>query len=117
MATTNFIDPFNTLDTNKDQSSLLGTSASNSPFGTAATTGENIFENYAKSLGQSSIGTAAPTTPDASASADTGTAASGTGSFDIADWFARGVIVVLGFIFVAVGLNMFKPGLITVPKI
>lgn len=31
-----------------------------------------------------------------------------------ADYFARGVIIILGFIFIAVGLNMLRPG--TVPN-
>jgi hypothetical protein len=35
----------------------------------------------------------------------------------LADYFARGIIVVLGFIFVAVGLNMLRPGTVSVPKV
>jgi hypothetical protein len=34
----------------------------------------------------------------------------------ISDYFARGIIVILGMIFVAVGLNMLKPGLIPIPS-
>ncbi|MDE2020007.1 MAG: hypothetical protein KGJ13_06715 [Patescibacteria group bacterium] len=40
---------------------------------------------------------------------------SGVASGSLADYFFRAVIVILGFIFVAIGLNMFKPGLVPVP--
>lgn len=43
------------------------------------------------------------------------TPASGISSGSIADYFIRAVIVILGFIFVAIGLNMFKPGIVPVP--
>lgn len=33
----------------------------------------------------------------------------------LADYFARAIIIVLGFIFIAVGLNMLKPGLVPNP--
>lgn len=33
----------------------------------------------------------------------------------LADYFSRAIIVVLGFIFVAVGLNMLRPGTVPVP--
>jgi hypothetical protein len=36
-------------------------------------------------------------------------ASSGITSGSIADYFLRGVIIILGFIFVAIGLNMFRP--------
>lgn len=42
-------------------------------------------------------------------------ATDGIASGSLADYFFRGVIIILGFIFVAVGLNMFKPGLVPVP--
>ena len=41
--------------------------------------------------------------------------ASGIASGSLADYFLRAVIVILGFIFVAIGLNMFKPGIVPVP--
>lgn len=37
-----------------------------------------------------------------------------TGS--ISDYFLRAIIVILGFIFVAVGLNMFRPGIVPDPR-
>lgn len=40
---------------------------------------------------------------------------SGIASGSIADYFLRGVIIVLGFIFVAIGLNMFRPGIVPNP--
>ena len=42
-------------------------------------------------------------------------ASSGIASGSIADYFLRFVIIVLGFIFVAVGLNMFRPGIVPNP--
>lgn len=39
----------------------------------------------------------------------------GISSGSLADYFVRAVIVILGFIFVAIGLNMFKPGIVPVP--
>lgn len=36
-------------------------------------------------------------------------------SGSIADYFLRAVIIILGFIFVAIGLNMFRPGLVPNP--
>ena len=35
----------------------------------------------------------------------------------LGDYFARAIIIVLGFIFVAVGLNMLRPGTLPVPKL
>lgn len=35
----------------------------------------------------------------------------------ISDYFVRAVVVILGFIFVAIGLNMFRPGTIVVPAV
>lgn len=45
-------------------------------------------------------------------------AASGPGPTpgSLADYFARAVIVILGFIFVAIGLNMLRPGLVPDPR-
>jgi hypothetical protein len=34
----------------------------------------------------------------------------------LADYFARGIIVILGFIFIAVGLNMLRPGTVPLPR-
>lgn len=44
------------------------------------------------------------------------TTQSGVVSGSIADYFLRGIIIVLGFIFVAIGLNMFKPGIVPDPR-
>jgi hypothetical protein len=52
--------------------------------------------------------TSAP--PSAAASTATPTSATGTGS--VADYFARGVLIILGMIFVAIGLHMFAPGVV-----
>lgn len=35
----------------------------------------------------------------------------------LADYFARAIIIILGFIFVAIGLNMLRPGTIPTPRI
>ena len=114
MSDTTFVDPFNTLSFTKDQSSLLGTDS--------LSTGSNIFEEYAKSLSGAVANVATPQTipasSDTASGPSTSTSATTSGSgFDLGDWFGRGVIVVLGFIFVGVGLNMFKSGTVAVPKI
>lgn len=36
-------------------------------------------------------------------------------SGSLADYFARGIIVILGFIFIAMGLNMLRPGTVPMP--
>jgi len=36
-------------------------------------------------------------------------------SGSLADYFARAIIIVLGFIFIAVGLNMLRPGTVPMP--
>lgn len=43
--------------------------------------------------------------------------ASGITSGSLADYFLRAVVIILGFIFLAIGLNMFKPGLVPVPAV
>jgi len=45
------------------------------------------------------------------------TPAAGPSSGSLADYFARAIIIVLGFIFIAVGLNMLRPGTIPTPRI
>jgi hypothetical protein len=56
--------------------------------------------------------------PTAQASVNPGTsnpiAANAPSAGSLADYFARGIIIILGFIFIAVGLNMLRPG--TVPN-
>jgi hypothetical protein len=44
-------------------------------------------------------------------------AVSGPSAGSLADYFARAIIVILGFIFVAVGLNMLRPGTVPTPRI
>jgi len=41
---------------------------------------------------------------------------SGPQAGSLADYFARAIIIVLGFIFVAIGLNMLRPGTVALPK-
>lgn len=36
----------------------------------------------------------------------------GPAAGSLADYFARGIIIILGFIFIAVGLDMLKPGIV-----
>jgi hypothetical protein len=55
----------------------------------------------------------APSNPDLGATVSGGV---GPVTGSIADYFARAVIIILGFIFVAVGLNMFKPGIVPDPR-
>ena len=56
------------------------------------------------------------TTPSSNpANASAGTAGGGPAGGSLADYFARAIIIVLGFIFVAVGLNMLRPGTVPLP--
>lgn len=61
--------------------------------------------------------TGAPTSivPSNAAAGSQPATSSGVTSGSLADYFFRGVIIILGFIFVAIGLNMFRPGLVPVP--
>jgi hypothetical protein len=40
---------------------------------------------------------------------------SGVTAGSLADYFARAIIIILGFIFVAIGLNMLRPGTVPMP--
>ena len=78
--------------------------------------------NAVTSLGGSNAGASAVQSPlnlvpSNAAAGSQPAAASGTASGSLADYFFRGVIIVLGFIFVAIGLNMFRPGTVPVPGI
>lgn len=53
-------------------------------------------------------------TASAPSNAQAGVASSGAAS-TLKDYFLRAVIIILGFVFVAVGLNMFRPGTIPNP--
>jgi hypothetical protein len=64
----------------------------------------------------SSTGSASTQPSNAQAGAVAPASASGVASGSIADYFLRGVIIVLGFIFVAIGLNMFRPGVVPDPR-
>lgn len=77
--------------------------------GGAGSSGPNVGGTFAPT---NTIGT--PSNAQATAQPQP---ASGLSSGSIADYFVRAVIVILGFIFVAIGLNMFKPGLVPVPGI
>lgn len=88
-----------------------------SSFAPSQTTAGNVV---ASSGGTSTGGSVAATGAPANAvgtpsNAQANPATSGVTSGSIGDYFLRFVIVVLGFIFVAVGLNMFKPGLVPNP--
>ena len=122
MSDTTFIDPFNTLSTDKDQSSLLGTPATGNIFTDYASHLAGSADLYAaaKSLGISSPATPSGTSTDTATGPDTSTSAatSGGGFLDsVGDYFGRGVVIILGFIFVGVGLNMFKQGTIAIPRV
>jgi hypothetical protein len=68
------------------------------------------------SMPASSAGSTA-TAPIAQASvAPPAPAANAPAPGSIADYFSRAIIVVLGFIFVAVGLNMLRPGTVPIGK-
>lgn len=88
-----------------------------SAFAPSATSAGNVVTSFGGANAASAV---APTSPasavpsNAQASAQPAPA-SGVTSGSIADYFYRAVIVILGFIFVAIGLNMFKPGIVPVP--
>jgi hypothetical protein len=52
----------------------------------------------------------AATSQNPTTAAATAAPTSATGSGSVADYFARAVIIILGMIFVAIGLHMFAPG-------
>jgi hypothetical protein len=54
---------------------------------------------------------AANPTAQASVTPPSSTSA-GPAAGSLADYFARGIIIILGFIFIAVGLDMLKPGVV-----
>lgn len=55
---------------------------------------------------------AATSTPPASTAAPAATTSSGPATGSIADYFARAVIIILGMIFVAIGLHMLAPSVV-----
>jgi len=54
-------------------------------------------------------------TASAPSNAQAGIASTSNAASSVKDYFLRAVIIILGFIFVAVGLNMFRPGLVPNP--
>jgi hypothetical protein len=70
--------------------------------GGSATKGADTIANAAKSAGITG-GTITP-------SATTGNPSVATGASVANNWFVRGTVVVLGFVFVAVGLSQFNAG-------
>lgn len=67
-------------------------------------------------IGGGSAGSANPLAQIGNAPVNpSGSAGAGITPGGVADYFARGVIIILGFIFVAVGLNMFRPGIVYNP--
>lgn len=61
--------------------------------------------------------TATPNTAGTTSAAAATTPAAGPANGSLADYFARAIIIVLGFIFIAVGLNMLRPGTVPVPRV
>jgi hypothetical protein len=57
------------------------------------------------------------TVPSNAAASASPSPAGGIVSGSLIDYFLRAVIIILGFIFVAVGLNMFRPGTVPVPRV
>lgn len=81
-----------------------------------STLGQGISGTTVTTPGAAATPATSATNPAANASA---TAAanptSGPVAGSIADYFARAIIIILGFIFIAVGLNMLRPGTVPVP--
>lgn len=65
--------------------------------------------------GGTSIPNTVQTNPTANATGSSPSSGLAPGS--LADYFARAIIIVLGFIFIAVGLNMLRPGTVPVPSL
>ena len=93
----------NNLDT-----SYLG--VPNSPLSSGSTSGFTPITSPTSS-------TATPSTPSITVTPSGTEAGSTVAAGSWQDYFLRGVIIILGFIFVAVGLNMFKPGLVPHPEV
>lgn len=78
--------------------------------GSPATNASNLFSI----LGGGDTSTATGAT--ASGSVPSGGGGSIPGLGNLGEWVARGAIIILGFIFVAVGLSMFKPSVVAAIK-
>lgn len=63
-----------------------------------------------------SAGSAATTASNPARITVTPSQYSGPETGSLSDYFLRAVIIILGFIFVAVGLNMFRPGIVPDPR-
>lgn len=91
----------------------------NYSIGNSTLAGATLFPLSSGATGSAPAGTSTPNTAAANpvgTSAITPPAtASSISPGSLADYFARGIIVVLGFIFIAIGLNMLKPGLVPMP--
>lgn len=131
MASTDSLDPSNWLG----YELISGTSGAAAPFannsGSFGPIGPPGQSPALVNLPGANLGSGAPGTPLAGANLSFGqtpqqqqtaavpaagsSTAPGLPSGSLADYFARAVIVVLGFIFVAVGLHMLMPG--TVPNV
>lgn len=110
---TNFDDVFSAFNPLPALPSTFAPSSTSQGTAIASSGGTSTGGNVAGSGGNAG---AALTTPQATAAPTAGaaTTSSGVVTGGIADYFLRGVIIILGFIFVAIGLNMFRPG--TVPN-
>ena len=82
--------------------------------------GATIGTGTAGTTTSSPTGTSTPNTsaanPNANATPSTPTS-TGPTQGSLADYFARAIIIILGFIFVAVGLNMLRPGTVPLPRV
>jgi hypothetical protein len=91
-----------------------------SSFAPSQTSGGPVITSSGGASGSAGVGTGSAgtslTAPSNAAATAQPAPASGVTSGSLADYFLRGVIVVLGFIFVAVGLNMFRPGVVPDPR-
>lgn len=60
-------------------------------------------------LGSGPVASQGGAAPGGSNPIDAGSGAATVIADGVSEWFVRGTVMILGFIFVAVGLNMFKP--------
>jgi hypothetical protein len=75
--------------------------------------------NVVTTGGGSAVPNTAAANPLANATPSGGTATASPNAptaGSLADYFARAIIIILGFIFVAIGLNMLRPGTVPLPR-
>lgn len=91
-----------------------------SSFAPSQTSQGTVVTSQGGATGSAGVaGTGAPAyaigTPSNAAAGSQPAPSTGIQSGSLGDYFLRGVIIVLGFIFVAIGLNMFRPGIVPNP--